>query len=170
MKVERKKERRRSYVRHQPRLSSNVAQKEVPAGRAVAAPDIGSDRRAPLDRVHLPWHRPRFGLNLQSYPILDFVVELAFCIGCWKLFGGSRQLLIGIVVFNVINLPLMLPGERSFALLVAHPTLLPTLILIQVVATWLLVWWFGRNQIFLEEAVPATTHQVSRLSAPIRRA
>jgi hypothetical protein len=100
---------------------------------------------------------PRFGLNLQSYPILDFVVELAFCIACWKLFGGSRMLLIGIVVFNVINLPLMLPGERSFAPLVAHPMLLPTLILVQVVATWLLVWWFGRNQIFLEAAVPGTT-------------
>ena len=25
---------------------------------------------------------PRLGLNLQGYPVLDFLVELAFCIAC----------------------------------------------------------------------------------------
>jgi hypothetical protein len=100
---------------------------------------------------------PRFGLNLQGYPFLDFVVELAFCVACWKLFGGSRGLLIGIVVFNVLNIPLMFPRSGSLTPLVNHPMFLPTLILVQVVATWLLVWWFGRSRIVLEEAVPATT-------------
>src|SRR3954464_1834936 len=47
---------------------------------------------------------PRFGLGLASYPALDFLVELAFCFGCWKFFGGSRGLLIGIVIFNLLNL------------------------------------------------------------------
>jgi hypothetical protein len=98
---------------------------------------------------------PRFGLNLQGYPILDFVVELAFCIACWKIFGGSRGLLIGIVIFNVLNIPLMMPPSGSLAPLVDHPMALPTLILVQIVATWLLVWWFGRGTIFLDDAVPA---------------
>jgi hypothetical protein len=99
---------------------------------------------------------PRFGLNLQGYPILDFVVELAFCVACWQFFGGSRGLLIGILIFNVLNIPLMFPPSASLTPLVNHPMALPTLILVQVVATWLLIWWFGRREIFLEDAVPAS--------------
>ena len=98
---------------------------------------------------------PRIGLNLQAYPALDFVVELAFCVACWKIFDGSRGLLIGIVVFNVLDLPAMFPRQSTFAPLVNHPMVLPTIILIQIVATWAMVWWFGRHRIFLEEAVPA---------------
>lgn len=97
---------------------------------------------------------PRLGLNLQAYPILDFVVELAFCIACWKLFDGSRGLLIGIVVFNLLNLPLMFPGQATFATLVQHPFALQTVILIDVIATAATVWWFGRERIFLERAIP----------------
>jgi hypothetical protein len=99
---------------------------------------------------------PRFGLNLQGYPILDFVVELAYCAACWKIFGGSRGLLIGIVIFNVIDIPLMMPRTGSLAPLVDHPTALPTVILVQIAATWLVVWWFGKGTIFLEDAVPST--------------
>jgi membrane-bound metal-dependent hydrolase YbcI (DUF457 family) len=97
---------------------------------------------------------PRLGLNLQGYPLLDFFAELVFCVLCWQIFGGSRGLLVGMVIFNLINLPLMFPRAGSLALLVEHPALLPTLILIQVVATWLLIWWFGRSRILLEEASP----------------
>jgi hypothetical protein len=88
---------------------------------------------------------PRFGLNLQSIPALDFVVELLFCIACWKLFGGSRGLLIGIVVFNLINLPLMFPPAGSLAQLGTSRVKLPTVILIQIIATWLVVWWLARK-------------------------
>jgi hypothetical protein len=100
---------------------------------------------------------PRLGLDLQAYPILDFVVELAFCVACWKLFGGSRALLIAIVIFNLLNIPLMMPAAGSLAPLVADPMWLPSLILVQIVATWFVVWWFGRGRVFLEDAVPAAT-------------
>lgn len=97
---------------------------------------------------------PRFGLNLQGYPVLDFFVELGFCVLCWQIFGGSRGLLVGIVIFNLINLPFMFPRDGTFAPFVEHPMLLPTLILIQILGTWFLVWWLGRSRIFLEEASP----------------
>ena len=97
---------------------------------------------------------PRLGLNLQGYPVLDFLVELAFCIVCWAYFRGSRGLLVGIVVFNLINIPVMFPRSSSFVPLMEHHNLLPTLILIQVIATWLLVWWFGRRTVVLEGAFP----------------
>ena len=99
---------------------------------------------------------PRLGLDLQGYPILDFTVELVFCIACWKIFGGSRGLLIGIVVFNLLNIPLMFPLPGSLTPIVEHPAILPTVILIQVVATWLLVWWLGKRTIFLEDPLPGT--------------
>lgn len=100
---------------------------------------------------------PRIGLNLQGYPALDFLVELAFCVACWKIFDGSRGLLIGIVVFNLLDLPVMFPRENSFAALVNHPMILASIILVQIIATWITIWWFGRHRIFLEEAVPATS-------------
>ena len=139
--------------------------KSVRRSAVGAAIALGILSHVLLDLIHhepniallpMAWG-PRFGLNLQGYPFLDFVVELAFCVGCWKIFGGSRGLLIGIVIFNVLNLPVMFPRSGSLAPLVNHPMVLPTLILVQVLATWLLVWWFGRTRIVLEEAVPATT-------------
>jgi hypothetical protein len=93
---------------------------------------------------------PRLGLNLQAIPLADYLVELAFCVVCWKIFGGSRALLIAIVILNLIfNLPLMFPTHGAIAFIAAHPFTLPTIILVQVVATWLVVWWFGRERIFL---------------------
>ena len=97
---------------------------------------------------------PRLGLNLQGSPLLDFTVELAFCVACWKVFGGSRGLLIGIVIFNLINIPLMFPRPGSLTPIVEHPAVLPTLILVQIVSTWLLVWWLGRRTIYLEDTSP----------------
>ncbi|HJP60696.1 MAG TPA: hypothetical protein VJ865_11875 [Gemmatimonadaceae bacterium] len=93
---------------------------------------------------------PRIGLNLQSIPLLDFLVELLFCIACWKLFGGSRELLIGIVIFNLINLPLMFPPRSALIDLSNHPFILPTVILFEVVATWFVVWWFAKERLFAE--------------------
>ena len=92
----------------------------------------------------LPWG-PRLGLNLSSYPLLNLIVELAFCIACWKIFGGSKGLLIGIVIFNLLNIPLMFPQPGSGELIAAHRALLPTVILIQVVSSWILVWWLAHR-------------------------
>jgi hypothetical protein len=99
---------------------------------------------------------PRLGLNLQGYPLLDFIVELAFCVGCWKILGGTRGLLIGIVIFNLLNVPLMFPRPGSLTPIVEHPAILPTVILIQIVSSWLLVWWLGRRTIYLEDTAPGT--------------
>ena len=90
---------------------------------------------------------PRIGFNLQSIPLLDFVVELLFCIACWKAFGGSRELLVGLVVFNLIDLPFMFAPAALLVDLANHPFILPTAVMIQVVATWLVVWWFAQDKV-----------------------
>jgi len=38
--------------------------------------------------------------------------------------------------------------------IVERPAVLPTLILVQIVSTWLLVWWLGRRTIYLEDTSP----------------
>ena len=94
---------------------------------------------------------PRFGFGLASYPVADFLVELAFCIVCWKVFGGSRELLIAILIFNLLNLPLMFAGFRVGSPVVTHPGVLTTFVLAGVLASGLAVWWFGRETIIPEE-------------------
>ena len=93
---------------------------------------------------------PRIGFDLQAIPLLDFVVELLYCIACWKIFRGTRGLLIGVVVFNLINLPLMFPPRGSLTALADNPARLPTVILIQVVASWLVVWWLAKSTLIPE--------------------
>jgi hypothetical protein len=124
-----------------------------------AAIGLGIFSHIVLDIIHhepnitllpLAWG-PRLGLNLQAFPLADFLVELLYCAACWKIFGGSRQLLIGIVLLNLLfNLPIMFPARAVIALIAAHPFLLPTIILVQIVVTWTVVWWFGRERILLE--------------------
>ena len=127
-----------------------------------AALGLGILSHIVLDIIHhepniallpLAWG-PRLGLNLQGFPLVDLIVELVFCVACWKTFGGSRGLLIGIVIFNLFNIPLMFPRPGTGAMIVAHPALLPTIILVDVAASWLLVWWLGRERAFLEPASP----------------
>ena len=105
---------------------------------------------------------PLFGMNLQGYPILDLLVELAFCIVCWAYFRGTRGLLIGLVIFNLLNIPLMFPRAGAFVPLMEHHNVLPTLILIQIVATWLLVWWLGKRTMILEDALPGSPDITAR--------
>jgi hypothetical protein len=38
---------------------------------------------------------------------LNLAVELAYGVACWWIYRGRAGLLIGIVVFNVLNIPLM---------------------------------------------------------------
>jgi membrane-bound metal-dependent hydrolase YbcI (DUF457 family) len=95
---------------------------------------------------------PRLGLNLHGYPLFDFAVELAFCVACWKVFGGSKGLLVGIIIFNLLDIPLMFPRPGSLTPIVEHPFILPTVILVQIVSTWLIVWWLGHRTIHREDA------------------
>jgi hypothetical protein len=61
----------------------------------------------------------------------------------------------------VLNIPLMFPPAGSLRPLVNHPNVLPTLVLIEVAATWFLIWWFGKDKIFLEEPLsPVRTMSV----------
>jgi hypothetical protein len=84
---------------------------------------------------------PRLGLSLMDSPVLDLVVETGFGVLCWRVYRGSKALLVGILLFNLANLPTMLQLGFLTGLVADHPSLLPGFILAQIVATWVFVAW-----------------------------
>jgi hypothetical protein len=119
-------------------------------GLAIA---IGVVSHIVLDIVHhepdiyllpFPWG-PRLGLGLIEWPIADFLVETAYCVFCWRYFGGSIGLLGGLVFINLTNLPAMYPRVSTIETIADHPAVLTTLVLMQIVFSWIAVWWLSRR-------------------------
>jgi hypothetical protein len=88
---------------------------------------------------------PRLGLGLTHHPLANFAIELVYGVVCWRLFGGRIGLLVGIIIFNLLDLPLMLPNPDAATRLGAHPAILTTIILVQIIASWLLVARLARR-------------------------
>jgi len=82
-----------------------------------------------------------------SVPVLAFLLELGFGIACWRIYRGSRWLLIAIIAFNVANLSLFLPQVVGIeAELAGRVTLLTLVILAQIVVTLATVGWLSRDR------------------------
>ena len=86
---------------------------------------------------------PRVGLGLYDWPLAALAVETLYGVFCWWYFRGSGALLAVIVAINLLDLAFMLPHPGEGLVFARHPTLLPTIILAQIVVTWLLVAWQG---------------------------
>jgi hypothetical protein len=81
-----------------------------------------------------------------SIPILGFLIELGFGIACWRIYRGSRWLLVAIVAFNVANLSMFLPQIVGIeSRLAGQTTLLTLVILAQIVVTLIIVGWLSRR-------------------------
>jgi hypothetical protein len=89
---------------------------------------------------------PIFGLGITDYPYPNFVLELLYGIFCWWYFKGNLKLLITIVIFNLIDLPMMLGSGDAVKPFAANHFILPTIILIQIVLTWYFVWRYSRTK------------------------
>ena len=82
-----------------------------------------------------------------SVPFLAFLFELGFGIACWRIYGGSRWLLLAIIGFNVANVSMFLPQVVGIeAALAGRPTELTLIILIQIVVTLAMVGWLSRSR------------------------
>jgi hypothetical protein len=90
----------------------------------------------------------KLGSGLYGIPLLAFVVETAYGIGCWWVYRGRWSLLAAIVIFNLINLPLFFAaGGTPDPNAPSSPTnyLAVTVVFIEILVTWFFVWWFGRE-------------------------
>ena len=122
-------------------------------GRAVA---LGIASHLVLDLLtHAPdivlWPglaAPRLGTGLYaSLPMVAFVIELAYGIVCWRVYRGSRGLLVFVVLGNLANLSLLsaaIPGPE--AMFAERPMLLVSFIAVQIVVTLALTWVLARHK------------------------
>ena len=82
-----------------------------------------------------------------SLPVVAFLIELGFGIACWRLYRGSRWLLLAIIVFNFANLTMFFPQVAGIeTALAGRTTVLAFLILAQIVVTLAVVGWLSRGR------------------------
>jgi membrane-bound metal-dependent hydrolase YbcI (DUF457 family) len=89
---------------------------------------------------------PVWGLGVIDYPWLNFSLELIYGIFCWWYFKGSKGLLTVIVLFNLFDLPIMLAHGEILKPFEQYPSLLPSVILFQIVITWYFIWRFSKTK------------------------
>jgi len=82
---------------------------------------------------------PVWGFGIIDFPVLNFILEFVYGVFCWWYFNGSKRLLAVIMVFNILDLPVMLASGKALDIFVKLPFLLPTFILIQITLTWYFV-------------------------------
>ena len=87
-----------------------------------------------------------WGLGIIDYPIFNFMLELMYGIFCWWYFKGSKALFIVIVVFNILDLPVMLAHGDMLKPFEQYPFILPSFILFHILSTWYFVWRYSRQR------------------------
>ena len=92
---------------------------------------------------------PEIGTFLYGrFPVVAFLVELAYGIVCWRVFRGGKALLAIIVGFNVANASLFFPSiPGPEGLLAGRPMVIVTVILAQIVVTLWAIWWCARRSV-----------------------
>jgi membrane-bound metal-dependent hydrolase YbcI (DUF457 family) len=90
---------------------------------------------------------PKLGVGLyDTAPLAAFVVELGYGLLCWYVYRGGRGLLVLVSAGNLANLSFLapaIPGPERY--LAGRPTLLVTVVLVQIVVTLLLVGLLARR-------------------------
>ena len=89
---------------------------------------------------------PRLGLGLTLHPLLDLIVETAYGVFCCQLFGGSWALLVGIIVLNASDAPFMFTKADASATIGQHPSILTSVVLAQIIVSWVVVWALARRR------------------------
>ena len=89
----------------------------------------------------------KIGLGLYAVPLLAFLVEILYGVVCWWIYGGSKWLLLVILVFNLANFSFFsteIIGPE--ALLANQPLILTSIVFIQIVLTLALVGFLSRSR------------------------
>jgi len=89
---------------------------------------------------------PVMGLGILEFPTLNFIIEFAYGLFCWWYFKGSRALLWVIIVFNIVDLPIMFAHGDMLSPLIQYPFLLPSVILFQILITWFFVYRYAMQK------------------------
>lgn len=90
---------------------------------------------------------PVWGFGIIEHPFLNFGIEFLYGLFCWWYFKGSKALLAVIVIFNIVDLPVMLASGDALKPFVQYPFLLPTLILFQILVTWYFIYRYAKTTV-----------------------
>ena len=90
--------------------------------------------------------KPVLGFGILEYPILNFILEFGYGIFCWWYFKGSKALLWVIIIFNILDLPIMLAHGPTLTPFMNYSFLLPTVILFQILITWYFVFRYASSK------------------------
>ena len=90
---------------------------------------------------------PKLGLGLYRFPLLAAAMETGYGVLCWRLYKGSKALLLSILFLNLIDIPLIFHSHIPFLtpIFERHPNAFVTLILLQILASSALVWLFHKR-------------------------
>ena len=89
----------------------------------------------------------KIGLGLYTVPMAAFVVETVYGMFCWWVFGGSRALLMAILVFNLANISFFSAAIHGpEALMANHPLWIVGAVAVQIVITLSLVGLLAKHR------------------------
>lgn len=89
----------------------------------------------------------KIGSGLYDVPELALLVELAYGVLCWRVYGGSRALLFTIVGLNLAAAPFYLPElPGPQALLSGHPKVFAAVILAHIVLGLSAIGFMARRE------------------------
>lgn len=97
------------------------------------------------------------GMGLyENKPIVGFLVELTFGVGCWWYYKGNKTLLWVIILFNISNISMFIPDLPGLEVFMAHrPKMITLVILSQILVTLWLVGWLSSKKKVYKQDVPA---------------
>jgi hypothetical protein len=86
----------------------------------------------------------KIGTGLYDIPTVAFVVEILYGVLCWRIFGGTRRLLIAIVVLNLASISFYVPQIPGPEMLLAgHPQIFAAVILVHIVLGLSVIGWLA---------------------------
>jgi len=86
------------------------------------------------------------GFGVTRHPVADAVIETAYGVLCWQLFGGSWALLGDIPLLNALDLPFMFAKSNAASQIARQPAVLTTVVPVQILLSWIVVWIFARKR------------------------
>lgn len=82
-----------------------------------------------------------------SFPIASFFIELTFGLFCWWYYKGKKLLFWIILLFNLTNISMFSPKIKGLEIFMANkPTLITSVIFVQIVITLILVGWASKSR------------------------
>ena len=91
---------------------------------------------------------PELGTGLYDTPLAALCLEIGYCILCWRIIGGAKFMLLGLLALNLFSLSFYAPQIAGpEGMLTAYPSFFAPVIGVHIVFGLVAVWYlFQREQ------------------------